>query len=115
MIVKNKQITRVEKPWGYELIWAHTKSYAGKVLHVKKGESLSLQYHNSKTESMLVYKGKIEFESVDGIRIMDQGDAVFIKAGEIHRVKALEDTDIFEVSTPELQDIVRLKDNYGRI
>ncbi len=112
-------IKRVEKPWGYELIWAKTDKYAGKILHVNKGQKLSLQHHKTKEETILIYSGKIEFiyESAPG-----KLDTIILKAGEAHHIKplhkhrmiALEDTDIFEVSTPELDDVVRHEDSYGR-
>jgi mannose-6-phosphate isomerase len=112
-------IQRVDKPWGHELIWAKTKDYVGKVLHVKKGQRLSLQYHRIKEETMFVAKGRmiLVFEAADG-RLeeitMEAGEAHHIPTGKKHRVVALEDTDIFEVSTPHLDDVVRLEDTYGR-
>ena len=103
-------VRRVEKPWGYELHWAHTDRYVGKVLHVKKGHALSLQYHNIKDETIHVYTGKILFEiDVDGKlvgREMLPGESVHVKPKTIHRMTALEDTDVLEASTPELDDVV---------
>jgi len=111
-------VKRVEKPWGYELHWAHTDRYVGKVLHVKKGHALSLQYHNVKDETIHVYSGKILFETdVDGAlvgREMLPGESVHVTPKTIHRMTALEDTDVLEASTPELDDVVRLEDRYGR-
>src|SRR5689334_6519715 len=112
------QITRVEKPWGYELHWAKTERYVGKLIHVKAGEALSLQYHNRKDETIYLHTGRLLFEIQDGdARIRTEmlpGECVHIVAKTIHRMTALEDSDIFEVSTPELDDVVRLEDRYGR-
>lgn len=110
---------KVEKPWGYELRWAITDRYAGKILHVKKGEALSLQYHHKKDEYQYVIKGAIDVElgGPDGeltSRRMKVGDTLHITPGTRHRLTAVEDTDIFEVSTPEIDDVVRLEDRYGR-
>ncbi len=111
---------RVEKPWGYELRWAITDRYAGKILHIKKGEALSLQYHERKDEYQYVMKGNIDIElgGPDGrltTRRMGAGDTLHISPGTRHRLTAVEDTDIFEVSTPEIDDVVRLEDRYGRV
>jgi mannose-6-phosphate isomerase-like protein (cupin superfamily) len=112
---------RVEKPWGHELWWARTDRYVGKILHVKKGESLSLQYHNVKDETILIQSGHLLFETRakgetgDLRRVeMKPGDVFHITPGTLHRMTGLEDTDILEVSTPELDDVVRLEDRYGR-
>jgi mannose-6-phosphate isomerase-like protein (cupin superfamily) len=114
-----QNIRRVEKPWGYELIWAETKDYVGKILHVKKGHQLSLQYHNIKEETMYVAKGKMTlvFEADDGAMLnvlLHEGEAHHIPTGRKHRIVATEDVDVFEVSTPHLNDVVRLEDGYGR-
>lgn len=111
--------SKVEKPWGYELRWAITDRYVGKVLHVKKGEALSLQYHERKDEYQYIVKGVIDIElgGPDGklaAHRMRAGDTLHIKPGTRHRMTALEDTEIFEVSTPEIDDVVRLEDRYGR-
>jgi mannose-6-phosphate isomerase len=112
---------KVEKPWGYELIWAETDEYAGKLLFVKAGESLSLQFHSEKDESWLVHSGRARIEmaapgeKVPEAEVVGPGAAFRIKPGTVHRVTALEDTTIFEVSTPQLQDVVRLEDRYGRV
>ena len=112
---------RVEKPWGHELWWARTDRYVGKILHVKRGESLSLQYHNVKDETIMLQSGRLLFETrstgEEGeLRKveMSPGDVVHITPGTLHRMTALEDCDIVEVSTPELDDVVRLEDRYGR-
>jgi quercetin dioxygenase-like cupin family protein len=111
-------ITKVEKPWGHELHWAKTDRYVGKVLHVTAGHALSLQYHNVKDETIFLWRGKLLFEIQEGdtivAREMLPGEAVHITPHTIHRMTALEDSDIFEVSTPELDDVVRLEDRYGR-
>ncbi|HEY2543919.1 MAG TPA: cupin domain-containing protein [Gaiellaceae bacterium] len=111
---------RVEKPWGWELIWAHAETYVGKVLFVRAGHSLSLQFHREKDESWYVESGRAKLE------LGDSGDAVLnteviaagacfrFRPGTVHRVTALEDTTIVEVSTPQLDDVVRLEDAYGR-
>jgi len=112
--------TRVDKPWGYELRWAITDRYLGKVLHLNKGEALSLQYHERKDECQYVVKGSVDMEvgGADGkltTRRMGVGDTVHLTPGTRHRLTAIEDTDIFEVSTPEIDDVVRLEDRYGRV
>ena len=110
---------RVEKPWGWELVWAETESYVGKLLHVRAGQALSLQYHEVKDEAWLVQEGRacLELGEVGGEleRIeITAGDAFRYRPGTVHRVAALEDTLILEVSTPQLDDVVRLDDLYGR-
>jgi quercetin dioxygenase-like cupin family protein len=111
--------TVVPKPWGHELIWARTDRYVGKILHIKAGESLSLQYHRVKDETIMVLSGKLAFEHyVDGeppVRTeLGPREPFHIAPGLRHRMIALEDTDVVEVSTPELDDVVRLEDRYGR-
>jgi mannose-6-phosphate isomerase len=111
--------TRVDKPWGYELRWAITDRYLGKVLHINKGEALSLQYHRQKDECQYILAGAIDMEvgpteSEMTTRRMRAGDTVHLTPGTRHRLTAVEDTDIFEVSTPEIDDVVRLEDRYGR-
>jgi mannose-6-phosphate isomerase len=111
---------RVEKPWGWELIWAETGLYVGKVLFVRAGQSLSLQYHEEKDESWYVESGRarLELGSVGDPALTDQeigaGASFHYVPGTVHRVTAVEDTTILEVSTPHLDDIVRLEDRYGR-
>ena len=111
---------RVEKPWGYELIWADTEHYVGKILHVAAGEALSLQYHEVKDETLYLLNGRLtlefgpsrgEFTSVE----MTEGQSFRIVPGTIHRMVALTDVDILEASTPHLGDVVRLDDRYGRV
>jgi mannose-6-phosphate isomerase-like protein (cupin superfamily) len=111
--------TKVEKPWGYELRWGITDRYAGKVLHINKGEALSLQYHERKDEYQYVVTGAVDIElgGADGKlerHRMRAGDTLHITPGTRHRLTAVEDTDIFEVSSPEVEDVVRLEDRYGR-
>ena len=110
---------RVDKPWGWELVWAEADAYVGKLLFVRAGEALSLQYHERKDESWLVQEGRarLELGEVGGdlapveIRV---GDAFRFRPGTVHRVTAIEDTLVIEVSTPQLDDVVRLEDRYGR-
>src|SRR5947208_713590 len=114
----NLPIKRVPKPWGHELIFAKTSRYVGKILHVNRGESLSLQYHEIKEETLFVVSGvlalTIEFEGERREMTLRAGEAFHIPPRMIHRMEALEDTDLAEVSTPELDDVVRLEDRYGR-
>ena len=110
---------RVEKPWGHELIWAQTERYVGKILHIKKGESLSLQYHRGKEETLYLQSGAMTVEiAQEGETLrphpMKPGDVLHITPGLRHRMIATLDCDVFEVSTPELDDVVRLEDRYGR-
>jgi len=111
---------KVDKPWGYELIWAESEHYVGKVLFVKAGQSLSLQFHRVKDESWLVQQGRAKLELGDaGQEALDEevvtaGACFRFRPGTVHRVTALEDTTILEVSTPHLDDVVRLEDRYGR-
>jgi mannose-6-phosphate isomerase-like protein (cupin superfamily) len=110
---------RVEKPWGWELIWAETDAYVGKLLFVRAGQSLSLQYHEVKDESWLVQGGRATLELGERggpLRTTEIGpqDAFHFPPGTVHRVTALEDTLVVEVSTPHLDDVVRLEDRYGR-
>ena len=111
---------KVETPWGYELRWAITDRYVGKILHVNKGEALSLQYHERKDEYQYLLNGVIDMELGDANgplakQRMRAGDTLHITPGTRHRLTAIEDADIFEVSTPEIDDVVRLEDRYGRI
>jgi mannose-6-phosphate isomerase-like protein (cupin superfamily) len=117
--VKRAEETIVEKPWGYEVRWAITERYLGKILHVRKGEALSLQYHNQKDECLLIFRGAIDAElGVDDGELktvrMGEGDTIHLTPGTRHRFTAVEDADIYEVSTPEIDDVVRLEDRYGR-
>ena len=111
---------RVEKPWGFELIWAHADAYVGKVLFVRAGHSLSLQFHRVKDESWYVESGRAKLELGDAgetllqTEVIGAGASFRFRPGTVHRVTALEDTTILEVSTPHLDDVVRLEDAYGR-
>lgn len=112
-------VSRVEKPWGYEIIYALTDRYCGKVLFIRKDEQLSLQFHREKDEVIYVLAGRIEMEIGDpggplDIEVVGPGHAFHIQPGTVHRWRALEDTTVLEVSTPEIDDIVRLEDRYGR-
>ena len=113
------EATRVDKPWGYEIRWAVTDRYLGKILHINRGEALSLQFHERKDECQLVMKGEMDFElgeheSKLEKRRLKEGDSVHITPGLRHRMTAVTDVDIFEVSTAEIEDVVRLEDRYGR-
>ena len=114
-----RDIRRVPKPWGYELIFAHTDRYVGKILHINEGESLSLQYHEMKEETLYVVDGELKLTiEHDGDRrelTLRKGEAFHIPPRMIHRMEALLDTDVAEVSTTELDDVVRLEDRYGRV
>ena len=111
---------RVEKPWGHELIWALSDLYCGKVLVVRAGQALSLQFHRVKDESWYVLEGRAELElaavgeKATTTEVVKAGAAFRFTPGTVHRVRALEDTTILEVSTPHLDDVVRLEDAYGR-
>lgn len=114
------QPARVEKPWGHELIWALAEDYCGKILFVRAGESLSLQFHEVKDESWYVLEGRARLElgtAGEGALsddVITAGAAFRFQPGTLHRVTAIEDTRILEVSTPHLEDVVRLEDRYGR-
>ena len=111
---------RVEKPWGWEFIWAHADAYVGKVLFVRAGHSLSLQFHREKDESWYVESGRAKLElgetgnAVLKTEVVSAGACFRYRPGTVHRVTAIEDTTIIEVSTPQLDDVVRLEDKYGR-
>ena len=106
----------VEKPWGYEKWWAITDKYVGKILYIKNNHRLSLQYHNIKMESMLILEGKCRMTVGDKTIIMDIGDSINIIPKTIHRMEAIDgDLKNIEVSTPELEDVVRIQDDYSRI
>jgi len=111
---------KIEKPWGFELLFARTQSYAGKVIFIRKGHRLSLQYHKKKDESLYLHEGKvlIETEGSDGRLaqyVAEPGHCLRIVPLTKHRLEAVEDATLFEVSTPELEDVQRLKDDYGRV
>ena len=111
---------RIPKPWGHETIWAQSERYVGKILHLRGGEALSLQYHRVKDETILVLSGALALEvGAEGeprrtIRL-GPGDGWHLPPGTRHRMTASVDTDVLEVSTPELDDVVRLEDRYGRV
>ena len=110
---------KTEKPWGFELLFAHTPKYAGKLIFVRKGHRLSLQYHEKKDESICIYEGKalVEIEGSDGrmeSTMLQPGQCIRIPPLTRHRLQAIEDATLFEVSTPELEDVVRVEDDYGR-
>jgi quercetin dioxygenase-like cupin family protein len=110
---------KVDKPWGYELIWAHTPRYVGKILHINKGHRLSYQYHNVKDETIRLLSGTLEVRTeIDGKNMvlnLRPGDCLHIVPLMRHRMIAVEDCDVLEVSTPELDDVVRLEDDYERV
>ncbi len=117
--MEDKLPRKVEKPWGFELLWACTPKYVGKLIFIRKGHRLSLQYHKKKDESMYIYEGKarIEVEGNDKKLLSSlalPGYCIRISPHTKHRLEAIEDTTLFEVSTPELEDVVRLEDDYGR-
>ena len=108
----------VDKPWGYERIWAHSERYVGKVLHINAGEELSLQYHNAKDETVHLLSGELVYRVKLGEKLEDQklkmGESFRITPGTIHQMYAVTDCDVLEVSTPEIDDVVRISDRYGR-
>ena len=117
--IRRAEDSRVDKPWGYEVRWAVTDRYLGKILHVNRGEALSLQYHREKDETLYLFSGVLEFQygpTEDALETytLRPGDVVHISPGTRHRMTAVEDCDIFEVSTSEIEDVVRLEDRYGR-
>jgi quercetin dioxygenase-like cupin family protein len=112
----------VPKPWGHELIWAHTERYVGKLLHIRAGESLSLQYHREKDETLYLLRGRLRYRigatpqnSADLREIeLVEGQSFHNTPGTVHQMIAITDCDVLEASTPHLDDVVRLKDLYGR-
>jgi mannose-6-phosphate isomerase len=110
--------TVVQKPWGYEIIWAHTDRYVGKILHINKGESLSYQYHVMKDETIRLLSGVLDMDiEKDGTPSklrLQPGECLHITPGMKHRMSAVETCEVLEVSTPELDDVIRLEDRYGR-
>jgi mannose-6-phosphate isomerase len=112
-------VKRVEKPWGYELVYASTERYCGKIIFIRAGEELSLQFHRKKDETIYVQSGRVEFEIGDpgkptDTEVVAPGRAFRLEPGTVHRMRALEDTVVLEVSTAEMNDVVRLEDRYGR-
>lgn len=112
------EIRTVQKPWGHETIWAHTDRYVGKVLHITAGHALSVQYHNEKDETVYLLSGELVYRVKMGDALEDmhltKGESFRITPGTIHQMEAVTDCDVLEVSTPELDDVVRLSDRYGR-
>jgi mannose-6-phosphate isomerase-like protein (cupin superfamily) len=114
------EVRRVEKPWGYEIIWAHTDRYVGKILHVTAGQALSVQYHERKDETVYLLSGEMKYwvQLPGDDELRDQrlstGQSFRITPGTIHYMEAITDCDVLEASTPELDDVVRIKDRYGR-
>ena len=109
------EVVRTEKPWGHEDL-GHVGRYAAKLLFVRRGERLSLQYHEQKDETLFVHRGRPEITIDATTRVYEEGEIVRVPAGTVHRIAApFGDVEIFEASTPELDDIVRLEDDYGRI
>ncbi|CAN5328746.1 hypothetical protein BH23GEM2_BH23GEM2_19250 [soil metagenome] len=112
---------RVVKPWGYEVIWAHTGQYVGKILHIKAGQALSVQYHHEKDETVHLLTGEIIYrvqragdtQEMEEVRLT-AGDSFRLAPGTIHQMEAVTDCDVLEASTPHLDDVVRLSDRYGR-
>jgi mannose-6-phosphate isomerase len=120
-VTRDAEVTarRVEKPWGHELIWAHTDHYVGKTLVIETGKRLSLQRHEIKDESILVVSGRLRLwlEDDDGVVRTEElgpGAARHVATGRIHRYEAIERCELMEVSTPELDDVIRIEDDFGR-
>ena len=111
-------VVRVPKPWGHETIWAHSERYVGKILHINAGQELSVQYHNKKDETVHLLSGEISYRVKTNKLLEDMrlrvGESFRITPGTVHQMVALTDCDVLEVSTPELNDVVRLSDKYGR-
>lgn len=110
---------RIDKPWGWELLWAHTERYAGKILHINKGAALSYQFHREKDETIYLLRGDLDLELARAggrrrRRRLRPGESVRIRPGDRHRMIAVSSCDLLEASTPELGDVVRLEDRYGR-
>lgn len=111
--------TRVDKPWGHELIWARGDAYVGKILHIEQGHCLSLQYHEKKDETIHLLSGEILFRVKEGDKLVERrmqpGESYRIVPGTVHQMEAVVSSDLLEASTPELDDVVRLEDRYGRV
>jgi len=114
------EVRHVAKPWGHETIWAHTDRYVGKILHVKAGEKLSIQYHEKKDETVYLLTGEMKYwvQLPGDTELRDQrlvaGESFRITPHTIHAIEAVTDIDVLEASTPELDDVVRIEDRYGR-
>jgi mannose-6-phosphate isomerase-like protein (cupin superfamily) len=118
-VTRVEDARRVDKPWGHELIWAHTEAYVGKILVIEAGRRLSLQRHEIKDESILVTSGRLRLYLEDDAGVVQveelgPGEHRRVATGRIHRYEAIERCEIIEVSTPELDDVVRLEDDFGR-
>ena len=114
-----REVRTVQKPWGHETIWAHSDRYVGKILHIKAGEALSVQYHERKDETVHLLSGELIYRvAVDGEELQDvrlkQGESFRIVPHTVHQMEAVTDCDVLEASTPELDDVVRITDRYGR-
>ena len=113
-----KEVRTVHKPWGHETIWAHTDRYVGKILHIKAGHALSVQYHERKDETVYLLAGEIRYSVDEGSGLRDvglkAGESFHVTPGTIHSMEAITDCDVLEASTPDLDDVVRLTDRYGR-
>ena len=114
-----REVRTVPKPWGHETIWAHTDRYVGKILHIKAGHALSVQYHERKDETVYLLAGELIYRVAEaGGELRDVqlrvGEAFRIVPGTVHQMEAVTDCDVLEASTPELDDVVRLSDRYGR-
>ncbi|HEX5436042.1 MAG TPA: cupin domain-containing protein [Gemmatimonadaceae bacterium] len=117
----HSEVVIVDKPWGHEVIWAHTDRYVGKILHIKAGHALSVQYHERKDETISLLSGEMIFrvrngdsESLRDVHLT-RGEAFHITPGTVHQMEAVTDCDVLEASTPDLDDVVRLSDRYGRV
>ena len=114
------EVRHVPKPWGHETIWAHTDRYVGKILHITAGQALSVQYHERKDETVYLLQGDMKYwvQLPGETELQDQrltaGQSFRITPGTIHYMEAITDCDVLEASTPELDDVVRIKDRYGR-
>jgi mannose-6-phosphate isomerase len=117
--VQDREPSRVEKPWGHEVWWADTDAYAGKILHVDAGHRLSLQFHREKDETSYLLSGRLRLTqgpSAEDLqeREIGPGQVWRVEPGTVHTIEAIEDSVVLEVSTPHLDDVVRLQDRYGR-
>lgn len=112
------EVKTVSKPWGHEIIWAHTERYVGKILHIKAGQALSVQYHNQKDETIYLLSGQMIYRVKEDGELRDVqlrvGEAFRNLPNTVHQMEAVTDCDVLEASTPDLDDVVRLSDRYGR-
>jgi mannose-6-phosphate isomerase len=115
MLKNGLHCKHIQKPWGYEIWLAENNKYAGKIIHINKGSRLSLHYHRKKHETLYLHSGLLSI-TINGITsLMNPGECQEIKPETIHRFEAIDKSELFEVSTPELDDVVRIEDDYGRI